>query len=300
LISLGLIFDQLFKEYGEGGEAAGGDYDVGGGSTRSGRRVSMNSEVEDGEDFAHNRNVRKRGKQRTPGEGLPLYLGAMISTLLVSGDDNDSSQLRYKSVNDVYEDLKAMAAEDVSLHRSTSLRDECDNEGFCLGRLKFPKDLFYGRQVQMSMILHLLQSSTMLGDQPLMALIAGYPGTGKSTLVNQIKKPLADKNGFFIEGKFDASARPDKVLASALDSFFASINASNAGENAFMSMRWRINDAVGSGVSCLFDIIPSLRKFMNDSSEVDRTEGRKMGGKLMGQRLKYMFCKLIRSISCRS
>ncbi len=121
----------------------------------------------------------------------------------------------------------------------------------------------------------------------------------KSTLVNQIKKPLADKNGFFIEGKFDESARPDKVLASALDSFFANINASNAGENEYMSMRWRINDAVGSGVSCLFDIIPSLRKFMNDSSEVDRNE-RKMGGNLMGQRLKYMFCKLIRSISCRS
>ncbi len=187
LTSLGLIFDQLFKEYGEGGggernfttSASGGDNDVfGGGSTFSGRRVSMSSEVEEGEDFARNRNVRKRGKQRTPGEGLPLYLGAMIATLLVSGDDNDSSQLRYKSVNDVYEDLKAMAAQDVSLHRSTSLRDECNNEGFFQGRLKFPKNLFYGRQVQMSMILHLLQSSTMLGDQPLMALIAGYPGTG--------------------------------------------------------------------------------------------------------------------------
>lgn len=172
LTSLGLIFDQLFKEYSEGGggercfASAGG-----GGSIISGGRVSM----EDGED--HDRNVRKRGKQRTPGEGLPLYLGAMIATLLISGDDNDSSQLRYKSVNDVYEDLKAMAAQDVSLHRS-SLRDECDNDGFFQGRLKFPKDLFYGRQVQMSMILHLLQSSTMLGDQPLMALIAGYPGTG--------------------------------------------------------------------------------------------------------------------------
>ncbi len=188
LTSLGIIFDQLFKEYGVGGEgernfttsAAGGDNDVfGGGSTRSGRRVSTSSlELEEGEDFTHNRNVRKRGKQRTPGEGLPLYLGAMIATLLFSGDDNDSSQLRYKSVNDVYEDLKAMAAQDVSLHRSTGMRDECDNEGFSQGRLKFPKDLFYGRQVQMSMILHLLQSSTMLGDQPLMALIAGYPGTG--------------------------------------------------------------------------------------------------------------------------
>lgn len=122
----------------------------------------------------------------------------------------------------------------------------------------------------------------------------------KSTLVNQIKKPLADKNGCFIEGKFDKSARPDKVLASALDSFFAGINASNAGENAYMSMRWRINDAIGSGVSCLFDVIPSLRKFMDDGTEVDRTEGRKIGGNVMGQRLKYMFCKLISAISCRS
>jgi hypothetical protein len=172
LTSLGLIYDHLFKEYGVGGE----------GDTRSGRRAvgSMSSEVEDGEDVGNNRNVRKRGKQRTPGEGLPLYLGAMISTLLNSGVDNDSSQSRYKSVNDVYEDLKAMATQDGSLNRSSSssLRDECDNEGFFQGRLKFPKDLFYGRQVQMSMILHLLQSSTMLGDQPLMALIAGYPGTG--------------------------------------------------------------------------------------------------------------------------
>ncbi len=183
LFSLGLIFDQLFKADSEGGEwerftsAAGEDDDVGGGST-SGRRVSVNSEVEEGKGVGHNRNVRKRGKQRTPGEGLPLYLGAMISTLLISGDDNDTSQLRYKSVNDVYEDLKAMAAQDVIRHQSSCLIDIDDNEGSFQSRLKFPKDLFYGRQVQMSMLMHLLQSATMLGDQPLMALIAGYPGTG--------------------------------------------------------------------------------------------------------------------------
>ena len=78
---------------------------------------------------------------------------------------------------------------------------------------------------------------------------------------------MADKNGFFIEGKFDVNARPDKVLASALDSFFANINASNAGENTYMSMRWRINDAVGSGVSCLFDIIPSLQKLARETNQ---------------------------------
>eukprot|EP00984_Skeletonema_dohrnii_P030217 scaffold21542_cov121-Skeletonema_dohrnii-CCMP3373.AAC.2 len=303
LTSLGLIFDQLFKAEGGGGEAssaaaaAGGDN--AGGLTNS-RRVSIVSDGGEEEVSDHNRNVRKRGKQRAPGEGLPLYLGAMISALLINGDDNDASQLRYKSANDVYEDLKAMVAHSSSHHQSSSLKEaDFDNDVTIHSRLK-SKDLFYGRQVQMSMILHLLQSSTMLGDQPMMALIAGYPGTGKSTLVNQVKKPLADKNGFFIEGKFDVSVRPDKVLASALDSFFASINASNAGQNTYMSMRWRINDAVGSGVSCLFDVIPSLRKFMTDSTEVDRTEGRNIGGNLMGQRLKYMFCKLIGAISCRS
>ena len=123
----------------------------------------------------------------------------------------------------------------------------------------------------------------------------------KSTLVKQIKKPLADKNGFFIEGKFDNSARPDKVLASALDSFFADINVSNATEkNAHMSMRWRISDVVGSGVSCLYDSIPSLRQFMGDDTEADSAESGKIAGNSLDQRLKYMLCKLISAIPCRS
>ena len=95
------------------------------------------------------------------------------------------------------------------------------------------------------------------------------------------------------------SARPDMVLASALDSFFANINASDAGENLYMSMRWRISD-VGSGVSCLYDSIPSLRKFMDVGTVVDRSERRKMADNLLDQRLKYMYCKLISAISCRS
>ncbi len=172
MTSLGLILNQLFQT--EGGEAAastGGDGGVG--------RV-VNSNSVKGEEEASDinvRNVRKRGKQLTPGEGLPLYLGAMISTLLGGDDDkhNDASQLRYESANDVYEDLKVMTTQSIS---STTKETELDHEVLIHSRLKLPKDLFYGRQVQMTMIMHLLQSSTMLGDQPLMALIAGYPGTG--------------------------------------------------------------------------------------------------------------------------
>eukprot|EP00985_Skeletonema_marinoi_P014599 scaffold7417_cov266-Skeletonema_marinoi.AAC.2 len=270
LTNLGIVLNQLFqKADGGGGESSAGR-GRGGELASSIRRVSVNSDT-DGEVPSNTRKAKKRGKQQvTPGEGLPLYLRAMVSTLLIGDEEHDDSQqLRYESANAVYEDLKVMAtpAADGDRRNSYFKETEVDHEVIIHSRLKLPKDLFYGRQVQMSMIMHQLQSATMLGDQPLMALIAGYPGTGKSTLVDQIKKPLADKDGLIIEGKFDSSACPDKVLASALDSFFTDINASNAGENAHMSMRWRISDAVGSGVSCLYDSIPSLRTFMDDGTE---------------------------------
>lgn len=90
------------------------------------------------------------------------------------------------------------------------------------------------------------------------------------------------------------------MLASALDSFFANINASNVAANKYMSMRWRISDAIGSGANCLFDAIPSLRKFMTDGNESDWTDVPAIGSNQMGQRMKFMFCKLISAISCRS
>ena len=84
----------------------------------------------------------------------------------------------------------------------------------------------------------------------------------KSALVNQIKKPLADLNGCFIEGKFHRDGtRPDLVLVSALNSFFGAVLES--AEEAFMSMKWRIHDAIGSGNdNMLLDILPNLRKWL--------------------------------------
>ena len=181
LTNLGTVLNQLFqKADGGGGESSAGR-GRGGELASSRRRVSVNSDTE-GEVPSNTRNAKKRGKQQiTPGEGLPLYLRAMVSTLLIGDEEHDDSQqLRYESANAVYEDLKVMATQRTDGDRRNSYfkETEADHEVIIHSRLKLPKDLFYGRQVQMSMIMHQLQSATMLGDQPLMALIAGYPGTG--------------------------------------------------------------------------------------------------------------------------
>ena len=131
----------------------------------------------------------------------------------------------------------------------------------------------------------------------------------KSALVNQIKKPLADLNGCFIEGKFHRDGtRPDLVLVSALNSFFGAVLES--AEEAFMSMKWRIHDAIGSGNdNMLLDILPNLRKWLwtaADGGGTDGTAAEKLapttsGAKGTGSsnRLKFMFCKLIGAIASK-
>ena len=179
LMNLGLVLHEMFRADGGGeGESANNFARAGGGQLAGSRRQVSLTDTE-GEDHSNTnaRNVRKRGKQLTPGEGLPLYLRAIVSTL-IGGDNGEenASQMKYESANAVFEDLKVMTTE--ATNSSVFKETEVDHEVIMNNRLKLPKDLFYGRQVQMSMLTHLLQSATMIGDQPLMALIAGYPGTG--------------------------------------------------------------------------------------------------------------------------
>jgi len=129
----------------------------------------------------------------------------------------------------------------------------------------------------------------------------------KSTLVNQIKKPLSDINGCFVEGKFDKSILPDTVLASALNSFFGRIAEAHNGGSMHMSMKWRIHDAIGSGSSnnVLLEILPNLQKWLADGSSSVAASGISAPSSVVkgigsSHRLKFMFCKLIGAIACRA
>lgn len=184
LMNLGLVLHEMFRTDGGGeGESANNSVRAGGGQLAGSRRLVSTDTERDDHSNTNARDARKkRGKQLTPGEGLPLYLRAIVSTL-IGGDNGEenASQMKYESANAVFEDLKVMAtqATNISDRQNNVFKEtEVDHEVIINNRLKLPKDLFYGRQVQMSMLTHLLQSATMLGDQPLMALIAGYPGTG--------------------------------------------------------------------------------------------------------------------------
>ena len=157
LRSLGMVLDEIFRKEDratcEGEDSA----------TREGIKYGVQDTQSDAD---HGR--RKRGKQQTFRDGLPLYLSMLISALL---ENSTSQEMCYESAQDVFLDLKVLA-EDSSGCFSKKQMGESSLKSCLRG------GMFYGRQVQMSMILHLFQSTVSLGSQPLMAIISGYPGTG--------------------------------------------------------------------------------------------------------------------------
>ena len=116
--------------------------------------------------------------------------------------------------------------------------------------------------------------------------------------------PLKEKNGHFIEGKFEKDGTSDKVLASALNSFFGSIMEANTetfeGKNMRLSMQWRINDIIGSGSSTLLEAIPNLQKLIADE-KISKLDSRNIVGSIgLSRRLNIQICKLISCIASQS
>jgi hypothetical protein len=116
---------------------------------------------------------RKRNKQANRTDGLPTYLGSLISTLLLTGAETNSlntpvSTVHYESAKDVYLDLKTMLENKNQCYCKTDL-----DEWMLESRLKLDTDLFYGRQVEMSILMRLLHNVFMLGNHPSIATISG-------------------------------------------------------------------------------------------------------------------------------
>ena len=117
----------------------------------------------------------RRKRNKAPGaeaEGLPIYLGSIISTLLLTGNENSNSitpasTVQYESAKDVYLDLKVMLESNNQFYRQIEL-----DERMVGSRLLLPS-VFYGRQVQMSMLMHLYHNVVMMGNQPSIAIISG-------------------------------------------------------------------------------------------------------------------------------
>jgi diguanylate cyclase (GGDEF)-like protein/PAS domain S-box-containing protein len=135
-------------------------------------------------------------------------------------------------------------------------------EDFEIGRKDFshifqvPQKL-YGRQTEMAVLLGAFERASQ--GTPQMMLVAGYAGIGKTSLVQEVCKPIVQKRGYFISGKFD-QFKQNNPYAPMVQAFQELVRQLLT-ENEEQMTRWnaKILAAVGANGQVIIDIIPAVK-----------------------------------------
>ena len=133
-------------------------------------------------------------------------------------------------------------------------------------RFQIPQKL-YGREREITALLTAFDRVAETGKVE-MILVAGYPGIGKSSLVQELHKPITARRGYFISGKFDQLQR--NVPYSAIVTAFERLIEQLLGENEIQLQRWRkkLLQALGNNGQIITDIIPSVELIIGKQAAV--------------------------------
>jgi PAS domain S-box-containing protein len=124
-----------------------------------------------------------------------------------------------------------------------------------------------------------------------MMLVSGYAGIGKSALVQELYKPITQKRGYFIWGKFDQFGRniPYSAIVDALKKLVQQL----LGEpDDLQQWRSRLLAALGTNGQIIIDVIPEVELIIGKQppiTEVGATEAQNRFNRVFGQFIR-VFC----------
>jgi len=196
-----------------------------------------------------------------PGErlnGTPGPVSAIVMKLLAK-----TAEERYQTAAGAASDLRRCL-------------DEWETRGrideFPLGehdtpdRLLIPEKL-YGRASEIETLLAAFDR-IVAGGRPELVLVSGYSGIGKSSVVNELHKPLVPPRGLFASGKFDQYKRdiPYATLAQAFQSLIRLLLSKSEKELS----KWRdaLREALDPNGQLIVDLVPELKLIIGEQPPV--------------------------------
>ena len=133
-------------------------------------------------------------------------------------------------------------------------------------RLALPQKL-YGRRRETAMLVGAFQRVAAGGTEVL--LVAGYSGIGKTSLVNEVQRPILECRGTFASGKCDQFNRgvPYDSIAQAIRSFVRHVMRED--EAVQRNWRERILNAVGANGRVLTDLLYEVEQIIGPQPPVE-------------------------------
>ncbi len=197
---------------------------------------------------------------------IPLPVSQLVMKLLAK-----TAEERYQSAEGIAADLTTCLEQ---LQCQGTIVDfplaRCDLSG----KFQIPQKL-YGRDREIAMLLAaFVRVATPLEQRSNveMMLVTGYSGIGKSALVREIYRPITDKHGYFITGKFDQFQR--NIPYSAIVQAFRSLVRQILSESEVELARWKSKLLATLGINgqIIIDVIPEVELIIGAQPVVQRLE----------------------------
>ena len=118
------------------------------------------------------------------------------------------------------------------------------------------REKLYGRETEVQQLLEAFERVSQ-GSSELM-LVAGFSGIGKTSVVNEVHKPIVQKRGYFISGKFDQFRRnvPYSAIVVAFRKLIQQLLTES--ESQFNQWREKLQNALQNSGEIIIELIPEI------------------------------------------
>ncbi len=152
------------------------------------------------------------------------------------------------------------------------IKDKNFVDEFTLGQkdiaeeLQIPRKL-YGREKEIKL---LIDSFSNITNNSELVLVSGYSGIGKSSVVQEIYKPITQKKGYFIGGKYDQFQRniPYSAIIKAFSSLIKQILTESVEKISFWKSK--LLNILNPNAQIIIDVIPELELIIGAQSPVTK------------------------------
>ncbi|MFP5270624.1 protein kinase domain-containing protein [Coleofasciculus sp.] len=149
-------------------------------------------------------------------------------------------------------------------------------------QLQVPQKL-YGRKLEIEQLLETFKRVTEENNssnttestskqRAEMMLVGGFSGIGKTAFIQELYRPISQKRGYFIAGKFDQFQRniPYSAIVAALQSLVRQLLIESQAE--LNGWRDKLNDALGINGQVIVDVIPEIEVIIGKQPPVQPLE----------------------------
>jgi PAS domain S-box-containing protein len=198
---------------------------------------------------------------------IPPFVSDIVMKLLAKNAED-----RYQSAFGIKADLErglATLKKHPALNKDSEISFKPGQKDFPI-HLNIPEKL-YGRSAEIDVLLDAFNCVSTSGKE--LILVSGYAGVGKSSLVAEVYKPITEKHGYFISGKFNQYQQntPYKAFSQAFNQFAELLLTEN--ETNLNYWKEKILVALEGNGAVLIEVMPSLEKVIGPQPVLPKLKG---------------------------